>query len=168
MQPLVQELGNPKFTDRWGCYIATTKGDIAALENGNANGAALSVIADHVQKTYGFTDRPWVISNACASGTSAIAMAGAAIERGFVDHAVVIGVDVLSRFVLRGFQALHAVSEDPCLPFDAKTKRHLARRRLRSGRSHQGRIDPKEPDRHLRQWWHSARCQSYIGSVAHG
>ncbi len=120
MQPLVQELGNPKFTDRWGCYIATTKGDIAALENGNANGAALSVIADHVQKTYGFTDRPWVISNACASGTSAIAMAGAAIERGFVDHAVVIGVDVLSRFVLRGFQALHAVSEDPCLPFDAK------------------------------------------------
>ncbi|HQV52128.1 MAG: beta-ketoacyl synthase [Flavobacteriales bacterium] len=122
MQPLVQELGNPKFTDRWGCYIATTKGDIAALENGNANGAALSVIADHVQKTYGFTDRPWVISNACASGTSAIAMAGAAIERGFVDHAVVIGVDVLSRFVLRGFQALHAVSEDPCLPFDAKRK----------------------------------------------
>jgi len=120
MQPLVRELGNPEFTDRWGCYLATTKGDIAALENGNAPGAALSVIADHVQRTYGFTKRPWVISNACASGTSAIAIAGAAIERGFVDHAVIIGVDVLSRFVLRGFQALHAVSEDPCLPFDAK------------------------------------------------
>lgn len=35
MKPLVNELGKPKFTDRWGCYIATTKGDIHALENGS-------------------------------------------------------------------------------------------------------------------------------------
>lgn len=120
MHSVMNELSSPKFTERWGCYITTTKGDITALEKGDPQGAALSVIADHIQKKFGFANRPWVISNACASGTSALAIAGAAIERGHVDHAFVIGVDILSRFVLRGFQALHAVSDAPCLPFDAK------------------------------------------------
>lgn len=115
---VLEELSQPALNERWGCYIATTKGDIEAIAGHDQDHARLPHLADHIQRKAGFTQRPWVISNACASGTSAIAVAGAAIARGQIDHAVVVGVDLLSRFVLRGFQALHAVSEEPCKPFD--------------------------------------------------
>ncbi|HQW40623.1 MAG TPA: beta-ketoacyl synthase N-terminal-like domain-containing protein [Flavobacteriales bacterium] len=116
---VLDDLDRPQLNERWGCYIASTKGDIEALASADPDHARLPFLADHIQRKAGFTQRPWIISNACASGTSAIAIAGAAIARGHIDHAIVLGVDVLSRFVLRGFQALHAVSEAPCIPFDA-------------------------------------------------
>jgi len=116
---VLDELSQPALNERWGCYIATTKGDIEALGSADPDRVRLPYLADHIQRKAGFAKRPWIISNACASGTSAIAVAGAAIARGHIDHAILLGVDLLSRFVLRGFQALHAVSEAPCTPFDA-------------------------------------------------
>ncbi|MBA4058456.1 MAG: hypothetical protein C0490_27305 [Marivirga sp.] len=44
------------------------------------------------------------------------------IHSGQYDHAVVVGADVLSRFVVSGFQSLHALSDEPCRPFDVDRK----------------------------------------------
>jgi 3-oxoacyl-[acyl-carrier-protein] synthase-1 len=41
------------------------------------------------------------------------------IQSGQYDHAVVAGADVISKFVLSGFQSFQAVSLLPCRPFDA-------------------------------------------------
>lgn len=60
-----------------------------------------------------------VISSACISGLVAILTGKRLIESGRYDHVVVTGADVLTRFVLSGFQSFQAVSAVPCKPFDA-------------------------------------------------
>lgn len=119
MTTLVTELNVPVSTERWGCFLSTTKGEIGALEAGDIPGARLSLLAHRVQQHLGLQRTPWVVSNACSSGTSAIALAAAAIQQGAMDHALVIGVDVLSRFTIEGFRSLHALAPGPCRPFDA-------------------------------------------------
>lgn len=113
------ELGGIAPDEHWGCFIASTKGDIVALEEGDTDAARLPLLAHHVQQRFGFVRTPWVVSNACASGVSAIALAGGLIKQGVIDHAIVVGVDVLSRFTTDGFRALFALDPGPCKPFDA-------------------------------------------------
>jgi len=40
------------------------------------------------------------------------------LESGKYKHVVITGADVLSRFVISGFQSLNAMSKNPCRPFD--------------------------------------------------
>jgi 3-oxoacyl-[acyl-carrier-protein] synthase I len=61
-----------------------------------------------------------VVSNACISGVLALIVAKRYLEAGVYDHAVVLGADVLSRFVVSGFHSLHAMSTGLCRPFDAQ------------------------------------------------
>ncbi|MFZ6011545.1 MAG: beta-ketoacyl-[acyl-carrier-protein] synthase family protein [Bacteroidota bacterium] len=63
-----------------------------------------------------------VISNACISGVVALMTAARFLRAGLYDHAVVLGADALSRFVVSGFQSLAALSDEPCKPFDANRK----------------------------------------------
>ena len=44
------------------------------------------------------------------------------IEGGLYDHAVVLGADVLSHFVISGFKSLQALSPESCRPFDNQRK----------------------------------------------
>jgi 3-oxoacyl-[acyl-carrier-protein] synthase I len=99
--------------------ISSTKGDIAALDRGEPEQAALTTLADHMQRAWNTASIPWVVSNACASGTSAIALGGQLIRAEQADHVIVVGIDLLSRFVLDGFRSLYALSAGPCRPFDA-------------------------------------------------
>lgn len=57
--------------------------------------------------------------NACAAGAQAIAVAADAIRAGRADLAIAGGVEVLSRMVTSGFEALRAVSPTGLHPFDA-------------------------------------------------
>lgn len=61
---------------------------------------------------------PVVISNACISGVLAINTAGNMIKAGLYEHVIVIGCDVVTDFVVYGFQSLFAISDQPCMPFD--------------------------------------------------
>lgn len=59
------------------------------------------------------------ISNACASGSMAVASAAALIRAGVIDAAVTGGIDGFSRFTVAGFHALGALSLQQCRPFAA-------------------------------------------------
>lgn len=63
-----------------------------------------------------------VITNACASGTDAIGLAGLWLEQGLCDIAIAGGVDDLSRIACHGFKSLMLVAEESCTPFDAGRK----------------------------------------------
>lgn len=63
-----------------------------------------------------------VISNACISGVIAINTAADYLRYSDFDNAVVIGIDVVSDFVLFGFQSLFALSDEPTRPFDKSRK----------------------------------------------
>jgi 3-oxoacyl-[acyl-carrier-protein] synthase II len=60
-----------------------------------------------------------VISNACASGTSAIGHAWELIRRGHNEQVIAAGYDTITQLVFAGFDALQALSPTVCRPFDA-------------------------------------------------
>ncbi|HVI47595.1 MAG TPA: beta-ketoacyl synthase N-terminal-like domain-containing protein [Chitinophaga sp.] len=110
---------------RTGLVISTTKGNIELLEQ-QPEGIEPPLAdmqpahtAARIAAHFGAVSRPLVISSACISGLVAILTAQRLIAAGRYDHVVVTGADVLTRFVLSGFQSFQAVSAVPCKPFDA-------------------------------------------------
>ena len=97
--------------------ISTTKGEIEAFVP-----EGLHAPATQLAQAHGFLQHPIVISNACISGVLAINTAARYLQAGLYDHAVVLGADVLSDFVLFGFQSLFAISDSACQPFDKDRK----------------------------------------------
>jgi 3-oxoacyl-[acyl-carrier-protein] synthase-1 len=107
--------------------ISTTKGNISLLENHRMDAALEKRIALHssaklIAEHFGFNNPPLVISSACISGVLAIITARRLIESGQYENAVIAGADIISKFVLSGFQAFQAVSPEPCRPFDKNRK----------------------------------------------
>jgi 3-oxoacyl-[acyl-carrier-protein] synthase-1 len=104
--------------------ISSTKGNVSLLETEEASGSlnkriSLNTSAKLVVEYFQFANQPVIISNACISGMLAILTGMRLIQSGLYQHAVVAGADVISKFVLSGFQSFQAVSQLPCKPFDA-------------------------------------------------
>ena len=105
--------------------ISSTKGNISLLETFPLNDElkkriALHTSAKRVAMHFGSFHQPIVISNACISGSLALLTGKRLIQSSQYDHAVVVGADVISRFILSGFQSFQAISAEACKPFDAK------------------------------------------------
>ncbi|MVT11799.1 beta-ketoacyl synthase [Chitinophaga sp. ysch24] len=113
---------------RTAFIVSTTKGNIELLEqqadpaNAPLQEMELFHTAKKVAAYFGYSADPIVVSNACISGLLAILTAKRLILSGRYDHAVVTGADVVTQFVLSGFQSFQAVSSEPCRPFDAERK----------------------------------------------
>ena len=58
------------------------------------------------------------VSVACISGLLAIQQGARQIQEGLADLVFVVGVDVLSHFVLAGFTSLKSLDPEGCRPFD--------------------------------------------------
>ena len=116
---------NIKATDKKTVLIiSSTKGNISLLETEEVSNSlnkriSLNTSAKLVADYFQFVNQPIVISNACISGMLAILTGMRLIQSGQYEHAVVAGADVISKFVLSGFQSFQAVSQLPCKPFDA-------------------------------------------------
>ena len=110
--------------DKKNCLIiSSTKGNINLLETEEYNEAlkkrmALYTSAELVAKYFHFTNKPLIVSNACISGLLGIITGMQLIQSGQYKNVVIAGADVISKFVLSGFQSLHAISKEPCRPFD--------------------------------------------------
>ncbi len=103
--------------------LSTTKGNIALLKTEVLNEevrerVALQHTAKRIAGYFKAGNTPLVVSNACISGVLAIMVAKRLLQSGKYRNAVVTGADMLSRFVIAGFQSLHAISSTPCKPFD--------------------------------------------------
>jgi 3-oxoacyl-[acyl-carrier-protein] synthase-1 len=103
--------------------ISTTKGNISMLETDADNPEleqriALPTSAKLVADKFGLVHQPLIVSHACISGLMAMITGMRLIQSGQYDNAVVVGGDVITRFVLSGFQSFQAISANPCKPFD--------------------------------------------------
>jgi 3-oxoacyl-[acyl-carrier-protein] synthase I len=76
-------------------------------------------VCDFVQQWLGLRGPAAAISTACSSSAKAFASAHRLIEGGFVDAAVVGGVDSICLTTLYGFNSLELLSREPCRPCDA-------------------------------------------------
>ena len=104
--------------------LSTTKGNIHLLDPREAVGHSpkqlyLGHTADRIAQFFGNTTPTLVVSNACISGAAALITARRELMADRCDAAVVIGADMLSRFVVSGLQSFKALSTEPCRPFDA-------------------------------------------------
>lgn len=107
--------------DRLLLIISSTKGNIDLLKPASGiadQRSSLSSMAKHINAFFQFKHEPVVISNACISGLSAIITARKLIKMGRYDHVLVAGGDIMSEFVISGFQCLKAISSNPCKPYD--------------------------------------------------
>jgi 3-oxoacyl-[acyl-carrier-protein] synthase I len=111
------------FGERSLLILTTTKGNIDLLEEPdkslfNHKRIYLWEMAEVLRRTFGFVNRPLIVSNACISGVLGIGIGYSYIQSGMFDNAVVCGGDILSRFVISGFQSFQSLSPEPCKPYD--------------------------------------------------
>lgn len=106
--------------------LSTTKGNIELVESELSiplkERVSLERTAELIASHFHAANKPIVVSNACISGVLAIIMAKRLLESGKYQNAIVTGADVLSKFVVSGFQSLMAMSDEPCRPFDQDRK----------------------------------------------
>lgn len=107
--------------DAVGLILSTTKGNIDLLAQSAMSDKRLFLpeLAQRIATACGVKTKPIVISNACISGVSALIVAARLIAEGRFRHVLVVGGDLLTQFVVSGFQSFKSVSERVCRPYDA-------------------------------------------------
>lgn len=100
--------------------LSTTKGNIEGLDVASDERLSLHRSAEVVAGALGIEGKPMVVSHACISGSVALMYAQRLLDNDRYKHAVVIGCDRFTDFVLKGFQSFQAIADGPCKPFDAK------------------------------------------------
>jgi len=103
--------------------ISSTKGNISLLETEVhtpelEKRIALSTSAKIIAEHFGFANTPIIISNACISGVMGIITGMRLLRPEQYENAVVAGADVISSFILSGFESFQALSPQICRAFD--------------------------------------------------
>lgn len=117
----VIDASNIPLNERVGLIISTTKGNINVLEKESdfpESRAYLSELAKVIQNFFGFKNEAIVVSNACVSGVLAISVAKRFISEKKYDHVFIASGDLVTKFILSGFNSFQALSAEPCKPFD--------------------------------------------------
>ena len=108
--------------DRVLFILSTTKGNIELLEHLGSRHDDQPYLwhsAQLIAKHFGNQNTPIVASNACISGCAAqIAAFNMLQYSNQYDYVVVVGAEVLSKFIISGFQSFKALSPLRCKPFD--------------------------------------------------
>ena len=104
--------------------LSTTKGNIELLDSRQAKNYPRERIylwsaAETIARFLGNPNKPMVVSNACVSGVLAINLGASLIRAGKAENVVILGGDILSKFVISGFQSFQSLSPQVCKPFDA-------------------------------------------------
>lgn len=111
---------NIDLHEKVGLIISTTKGNIdvlAANSKTPKDGAYLSELGDTIKTHFGFKNEAIIVSNACVSGLLAISVANRYLQQNIYDHVFIVSGDLLSEFVISGFNSFQALSLDPCKPY---------------------------------------------------
>lgn len=119
LHPVVEH-SSITFDHRVAIIVSTTKGNITALEKQTQESiqkAHLHELAKAVASFFGCKTEPIVVSNACVSGVLAVSIAKRLIQSEAYDHVFVVAGDLVSEFVLAGFNSFQAMSDLPCKPY---------------------------------------------------
>ncbi|MDE7393990.1 MAG: 3-oxoacyl-ACP synthase, partial [Muribaculaceae bacterium] len=100
--------------------ISTTKGNVELLNDNIADHRApLCYSAEVIAKALGCHNEPITVSNACVSGVAALATACSLLTGTDFTDAIVVGCDLINRFIISGFQSFKALSKGHCRPYDS-------------------------------------------------
>ena len=116
----VLEQSSLEITTKTGLIISTTKGNVDVLDTNSKfpkERAYLAELGKQIQQFFGFKNEAIVVSNACVSGILAVSVAKRMIASGVYDNVLIVSGDIVSEFILSGFQSFQAISDAPCRPF---------------------------------------------------
>lgn len=101
--------------------ISTTKGNVHLLEGNSYEPERVYLwrTAQLIAEFFDNPNEPIVVSNACISGCAAQIAACRQLRYNGYKYAVVVGAEMLSKFVISGFQSFKALSTERCQPFGA-------------------------------------------------
>ncbi|MBS1531226.1 MAG: beta-ketoacyl synthase [Bacteroidetes bacterium] len=119
----LQQSGLNTSDEKTVFILSSTKGNIGLLETETHtpelfDRISLSASAKLIAEYFGFKNQPIVVSNACISGVVAIITGMRLLRTGQYENAVIAGADVISEFILSGFESFQALSPGVCKPFD--------------------------------------------------
>lgn len=122
VQQALQQCEVDVTSSRTLLILSTTKGNVDLLREPQEGIAEERVLLGEAAKTiaayFGNPNQPLVVSNACISGVCAQIEAERLLKAGVYDAVIVCGGDILSPFIVSGFQSLMALTDTPCRPFD--------------------------------------------------
>ena len=110
-----------ELNDRVGLIISTTKGNIDVLDTHShfeKKRAYLGQLGIVIKDFFDFKQDPIIVSNACVSGLLAVGIAKRYLQEGIYDHVFVVAGDLVSDFVVSGFNSFQALSNSVCRPYD--------------------------------------------------
>ena len=99
--------------------LSTTKGNIEYIANDLEN-SFLWATANKMVSYFNCANTPLIYSNACISGVGATVIGKRLIEQGEYNNVYVVGVDVVSDFIVSGFNSFKSISPTICRPYDAQ------------------------------------------------
>ncbi len=102
------------------CLHARIEGRLACYRPGPLLATPISTSADLMASAFGLRGPRITVSTACSSSANALGMALDWIRLGRADAVVAGGTESLCRTIFAGFNALHALSREPCRPFDRR------------------------------------------------
>ena len=110
-----------------GFILSSTKGNISLLERYEITEdikeqISLNSSAKKIAAYLQLQSTPVIVSHACISGLVALITAKRMLEAGMYENIIVSGADIITKFILSGFQSFQAVSDELCQPFDANRK----------------------------------------------
>jgi len=113
----------PVSSERTLFILSTTKGNVEILDRKsgsrfNEDRLYLWNSALLLQQFFKLYHKPVVVSNACVSGVLAIMIGARYIRSGEYDHVIVTGADLVTEFVISGFNSFLSLCSGPCKPFD--------------------------------------------------
>ncbi|MBP5275570.1 MAG: beta-ketoacyl-[acyl-carrier-protein] synthase family protein [Lachnospiraceae bacterium] len=117
---------NESEAGRFGVIMGSCVGGVVSIENyiekgektEDINKMTIASIANHVANMAGAKGVVTNIGNACAASTMSVAYACELIRAGVGDVFIAGGADAFASVPFAGFTALHALSENPCSPFN--------------------------------------------------
>jgi len=116
----VIKASNLPLTSKVGLIISTTKGNIDLLDEPGQltkERVYLSEMGKVIHDFFGFKTEPIIVSNACVSGILAVAIAKRLIRQGRFDHVFIVSGDLVTKFIMSGFNSFQALSDAPCRPY---------------------------------------------------
>jgi len=113
---------------RLAVVIGTALGGVEEGERALAGAAGVSTLAGALYDSPARNLARWLgargpvltVATACASGATALGVGAELVREGVADVVVAGGYDILCRFVMRGFDALRALTRDAIRPFDRR------------------------------------------------
>ena len=83
---------------------------------------SFSSLSEAIKSHFSFKGRVILVSSACSASTQALEIGRKMILTGRAKRVLAGGVEALSRLVIRGFDSLKLLSDEPCKPFDKNRK----------------------------------------------